>query len=124
MRAPGLSRTPGTGGTKGTPRTDGTQGSTQGTIFHWFGGQAPTIPKCEYNSGGKFIAVCRGVPISVDANSAEHKPKYGRSPKFNSGSAGRADSRANQVGREYPSTGVRQTLQRYTNIQWRGSRSI
>ena len=70
-RSPGLSRTPGTGGTEGAPRTDGTQGSTRGTIFHWFGGHAPTIPKCEYHSGGKFIAVCRGIPISIDANSAE-----------------------------------------------------
>ena len=92
-RSPGLSRTPGTGGTKGAPRTDGTQGSTRGTIFHWFGGHAPTIPKCEYNSSGKFIAVCRGIPIS-----AECKPKYGRPPKFNSGSARRADACANQVG--------------------------
>ena len=91
-RSPRSSRTPGTGGTEGAPRTEGTQGSTRGTIFHWFGGHAPTIPKCEYNSGGKFIAVCRGIPISADANSAECKPKYGRPPKFDSGSARRADA--------------------------------
>ena len=100
MRTQGLSRTHGTRGTKETPGTDGTQGNTRGTIFHWFGRHAPTIPKREYNSSGKFTAVCRRVPISVDANSAECKPKYGRSPKFNSRSAGHADSRPNQVGRE------------------------
>ena len=52
---------------------------------------------------------------------AEHKPKYGRPPKFNSGSARCADPHAKQVGQKYPSTGVQQTLQRYTNIRWRGS---
>ena len=71
VRAQGLPRTPGTRETEGTPGTNGTKGNTRGTIFHWLGGHTPTIPKCEYNSGGKFIAVCRRIPISVDVNSAE-----------------------------------------------------
>ena len=89
----GLHRIPGTRRTQGTPRTDGTQGNSRGTIFHWPGRHDPTIPECEYDSSGKFIAVCRGIPISVDANSAERKPKYGGPPKFNSGSARCADHR-------------------------------
>ena len=93
-------------GPRGPPGLMGPRGVPGGLSSTGLGGHAPTIPKCEYNSGGKFIAVCRGIPISIDANSAECKPKYGRPPKFNSGSAGCADTRANQVGREYPPTGV------------------
>ena len=65
----------------------------------------------------KFIAVCRRIPISVDANSAERKPKYGRSPKFNSRSARHADSRTNQVGLKIPVNGSStssSTLYQYT----------
>ena len=45
----------------------------RGTVFHWLGRHDPTIPECEYYSSGEFIAVCRRIPISVDANSAERK---------------------------------------------------
>ena len=98
MRAQGLHRTLGTRRTQGTPRTDGTQRNSRGTVFHWFWRHNPAIPKREYDSSGKFIAVCRRIPISVDANSAEHKPKYGGPPKFNRGSARCADHRTKQIG--------------------------
>ena len=107
-------------GPRGPPGLMGPRGIPRGLSSTGLG-DTPTIPKCEYNSGGKFIAVRRRIPVSVDANSAECKPKYGRSPKFNSRSARRVDSRTNQVGRKYLSTGVRQAFQRYTNIRWRGS---
>ena len=101
-KGPGVTQDPGDQKDPGDPRTDGTQGNSQGTVFHWPGRHNPTIPECEYDSSGKFIAVCRGIPILVDANSAESKPKYGGPPKFNSGSARCADHRTKQIGRKYP----------------------
>ena len=103
---PGVTQDPGDQKDLGTPRANGTQGNCWGTVFHWLGRHGPAIPECEYDSSGKFIAVCRRIPISVDANSAERKPKYGGPPKFNSRSTRCADRCTKQIGRKYPSTGV------------------
>ena len=102
MRAQGSSRTPGTRRTLGTPRTNGTQGNLRTTVLHRTGEHDPTIPGGEHYSSGKFAAVCRRIPISVDANSAKRKPEYGRTSKFNSGGAGCGDPCTTQVGRKYP----------------------